>query len=289
MPMALACLPSTRSMASGSMCRRDSCPLRLWLNGRNIDPSRSSGLAGGIEIGADALRNIWVDGKRVASAAFSDDAQRVESPVLMQVFHAERCNFRAAEAHLQAYREDRTGAQPLNGVFRRGVEQSGRIRLGKGERRSFPPVNRRAFHVGDRIVFYMAVALEMLEQAGERREPATDGGGFGLIDLAHDALPGNYGAVVHLAQPVVGLDVQRPHEMLHVELVSTAGAFAFLLGEPDFLLADVGEPGDGTFGVISALTVNPRIIQCALRWNSNVRRQLLRPANLVVSLGRLSG
>ena len=43
--------------------------------------------------------------------------------------------------------------------------------------------------------------------------------------------------MVHLAQLAVGLDdVQRPHEMLHVDLVSTAGAIFFLLGEPDFLL-----------------------------------------------------
>jgi hypothetical protein len=143
----------------------------------------------------------------------------------------------SAGAHLQAYREDRTVAQRLNGVFRRGVEQFGRVRLGKGERRSFPPINRRAFHVGDRIVFYMAVALEMLQQAGERREPAADGGGLSSSISRMMRSQAIYGAVVHLAQLAVGPDdAQRPHEMLHVALVSTAGAFAFLLGEPDFLL-----------------------------------------------------
>ena len=116
--------------------------------------------------------------------------------------------------------------------------------FGKGERRSFLAVNRRAFHVGDRVVFDMVVTLEMFEQAGQRREPAADGGGLGLIDLAHDALPGNHGAVVHLAQLVVGLDMQRPHEVLHVELVGAARAFAFLLGEPDVFFGNVGERSD---------------------------------------------
>ena len=50
--------------------------------------------------------------------------------------------------------------------------------------------------------------------------------------------------VVHIAQLVIGPNHQRPHEMLHVELVSTAGAFAFLLGEPDVLFGNVGERGD---------------------------------------------
>jgi hypothetical protein len=32
--------------------------------------------------------------------------------------------------------------------------------------------------------------------------------------------------------------------MLDIELVSTAGAFAFLLGQPDVLLGNIGEPCD---------------------------------------------
>jgi hypothetical protein len=68
---------------------------------------------------------------------------------------------------------------------------------------------------------------------------------LGLVDLAHDALPGAHGAVVHLAQLVVGLYVQRPHEMLHIELVGAPRSFAFLLGEPDLFLGDIGELGEG--------------------------------------------
>ena len=90
----------------------------------------------------------------------------------------------------------------------------------------------------------MVVTLEMLEQAGQRREPAADGGRLGLIDLARDALPGNHCVVIHLAQFVVGLDAQCPHKMLHVELIGTARAFAFLLGEPDVFSRNVGERGD---------------------------------------------
>ena len=44
-------------------------------------------MAGGFKISADALRDIRVDGKRVASATLPDDAQRVEAAVLMQIFY----------------------------------------------------------------------------------------------------------------------------------------------------------------------------------------------------------
>lgn len=108
-------------------------------------------MAGRGEIGADALRDIGVDGERVAPTAFAHDAQRVEVPVLVKIFHRESREIRAAEAHLQAYRENRAVAQPLNRVFCRGVEQFGRVRLGKSEGRSFPSVNRGAFDICGRL------------------------------------------------------------------------------------------------------------------------------------------
>ena len=71
-------------------------------------------------------------------SAFAHDAQRIEAPVLVQVFHRKRGDFRAAEAHLQAHRENRPVAESFNRVFRRGVEQLARVRLGEGERRFLP-------------------------------------------------------------------------------------------------------------------------------------------------------
>ena len=50
-------------------------------------PVEIVGVASGVEIGADTLRGIGVDGESVASAALPDDAERVEAPVLVQVFH----------------------------------------------------------------------------------------------------------------------------------------------------------------------------------------------------------
>lgn len=41
-PITLACLRSTRSIASECMGRRVSCRFRLWLRGRNNGPSRSA-------------------------------------------------------------------------------------------------------------------------------------------------------------------------------------------------------------------------------------------------------
>jgi len=197
------------------------------------------------QVGSDALGDIRVDGESVASAAFSDDAQRVEAAVLVKIFHGECGDFRAAESNLQAHGENRAVAQAFDRVFRRGVEQLCGIGLGECECRSFPPVDGGAFHLGNRVEIHMVVALEMLEQARQCREPAPDGGRGGVLGFAHDALPGDDGAVVHLAQFVVGRDVKRAHEMLHVELVGAAGALAFLLGEPDVFLGDVGKLGDG--------------------------------------------
>lgn len=102
----------------------------------------------------------------------------------------------------------------------------------------------------------MIVPHEMLEETGECREPAADGRGSGAVDLAHDALPGNHGAMVHLAQLVIGSNHERAHEMLDIELVCAAGALAFLLGEPDVFFGNVGERRDRR--------------QCAGRVNENL-------------------
>lgn len=93
------------------------------------------------------------------------------------------------------------------------------------------------------IGFGVAVPHGMFEQTGKRSEPATDGGRLGLVDLAHNALPGDHRAVVRFAQLVVGCDIHGAHEVLYVELAGAAGTFAFLLGEPDFFFWDVSEAG----------------------------------------------
>src|SRR5262249_24167491 len=83
------------------------------------------------------------------------------------------------------------------------------------------------------------MANKVLEETGQRCQPAADCSGSGAVDLAHNALPGNHGPVVHLSKLDIALDAERLHEVLHVELVSTAGAFAFLLREPDLLLGNL--------------------------------------------------
>jgi hypothetical protein len=62
----------------------------------------------------------------------------------------------------------------------------------------------------------MVVTLEMFEQAGERGEPAPHGGRRRFLDFAHDALPDNDGAVIDLAQLLIGADDQRSHEVPHI-------------------------------------------------------------------------
>jgi len=96
---------------------------------------------------------------------------------------------------------------------------------------------------------------EVFEEARQRREPTPDGRGLSFIDLAHDAFPGNHGAVIHFTQLIVGRDMESPHKVLHVELVSTAGASAFLLGEPNFLFGDVGEPCEGRQSAGESVTI----------------------------------
>ena len=72
-------------------------------------------------------------------------------------------------------------------------------------------------------------------------EPPADRRRRGVLGLAHEALPGDHGAVVDLAQLVGRGDRQRRHEVPHVEPVGPAGAGALLLGEPDFFFGDVGQ------------------------------------------------
>jgi hypothetical protein len=42
-------------------------------------------VAGGVEIGADALRGLRIDRQGFAPAALADDAQRIEAPVLVKI------------------------------------------------------------------------------------------------------------------------------------------------------------------------------------------------------------
>ena len=58
-------------------------------------------MAGRFEIGADTLRDIGMDGERVAPAAFAHDAQAVEATILMQIFNRESGDFRAPQAYLR--------------------------------------------------------------------------------------------------------------------------------------------------------------------------------------------
>lgn len=82
---------------------------------------------------------------------------------------------------------------------------------------------------------------QVLEQAGQRREAVAHRRGGGPLLLAHDPLPGDDGAMIHLAQHVGGGDAERLHEMRHIELVGAAGAGALLAGQPDLFLGDGGE------------------------------------------------
>ena len=91
-------------------------------------------VAGGLQIGADALRGLRVDRQRLAPAALADHAQRIEAPVLVQVADIQRGDLRAAESDLQADRENGAVAQAGERVGRRRVEQLARLRLSRTRR-----------------------------------------------------------------------------------------------------------------------------------------------------------
>jgi hypothetical protein len=61
----------------------------------------------------------------------------------------------------------------------------------------------------------------------------------------HEHARGDHRLVVCLAQLCRRGDPERAHEVLHVELVSAAGARARLLLQPDFFFGDRGEPVEG--------------------------------------------
>ena len=87
------------------------------------------------------------------------------------------------------------------------------------------------------------MAHQVLEQAGERRQPTANRRGRGALDLAHVTFPSDHHPVVHLAQLFVGGDGECRHEMPHVEPVRPAGARAIWLGELDFFLWALGQHG----------------------------------------------
>lgn len=61
--------------------------------------------------------------------------------------------------------------------------------------------------------------------------------------------------MVHLAQLMIGMDIKRAHEVLHVELVRAAGTFAFLLST----LWELGQVKSGApYFSISGLFCSPR-------------------------------
>jgi predicted nucleotidyltransferase len=60
---------------------------------------------------ADALRGGRIDGECIAASAFAHNAQRIKPSVLMEIAHLERDDFRAAQAYLQAHRQNRAVAQ----------------------------------------------------------------------------------------------------------------------------------------------------------------------------------
>ena len=63
--------------------------------------------------------------------------------------------------------------------------------------------------------------------------------------LAHDPLPGDHGAVVHLAELLGAGDPETAQEVRDVATVGTAGPGALLLGQPHHLLRDRGQGVEG--------------------------------------------
>ena len=91
-------------------------------------------MAGCVEIGADSLGDVGVDGKRVAPAAFAGDAQRVVPAVLVQISDRECGDFGAAETDLQTDRQDCPITQSLDGILSWMVKDFPGIRLRKRQR-----------------------------------------------------------------------------------------------------------------------------------------------------------
>ena len=78
----------------------------------------------------------------------------------------------------------------------------------------------------------------MLEQAGQRCQPAACRRGGRALLLAYDPLPRDHRAMVHLAQLLGRRDAEGAHEVRHVLAVGAVGARAFLACKPDFFLGD---------------------------------------------------
>ena len=134
-------------------------------------------MSGSFQISADALGRIRLDGKRVTSAALPDNSHRVEAAVLMEVFHCERRDFRAAKAHLQPDCEDRAVAHSVQRVIRRRIEQQSCLVLQENKGGTVLAVNCRTLDFRDRIFSTWSCRVRSLKrlQSAESLRLTLDG------------------------------------------------------------------------------------------------------------------
>ena len=102
--------------------------------------------------------------------------------------------------------------------------------LRKGECRSFVTVDRRPLDLANRIPRRVAVTHQVLVERRQRCQPPANRRRRRMLGLAHKTLPRDHRFVVGLAQFLGCGDIERAHEVLHVEPVGPLSPFALLLG-----------------------------------------------------------
>jgi hypothetical protein len=199
---------------------------------------------GGVQIGTQPRGGLWVDRQGIAPAALADDAERVKAPVLVQIPNRQAGDLGPPQTNLQTNGENGTVAQPFDRRLVRRVEHLARVGLRERQCRTFVTVDRRPLDLRHRIFCHVAMADQVLEQAGQRGETPADRRWRGALGLAHRAFPGDDGTVIDPPQLLSRGDAERRHEVAHVEPVGAAGAGTLLTAEPDFFFRDVGEARD---------------------------------------------
>ena len=129
-------------------------------------------VAGALEIGADALGGLRVDGERITPAALAGDAQRIEAPVLVKIADIQGGDLGATESDLQADRENGAVAQAGERVVRRRVENFPGLRFRERRRAALVAVDGRPLNVDDgfRVAApCLTRCLNRLDRAARRR------------------------------------------------------------------------------------------------------------------------
>ena len=207
-------------------------------------PVRFVPVAAGGQILGHQAQGARVRGNEAQLAALALHPQMRHAPALLvEIFHAQFGEFLAAQRMEQQHGQD--GAVPfsLERAGRRCREQRARLRIAQRRRLAFQGVDGRALHAFHRVVQHGVAVAQVIEQGGEGRQLAADGGAgehlpFQVGAPGQDMGAGNAAKLLRFDNP------GEAHEAVQVVLVSAPRLGTVQIGKPLGFGRHVGQAGE---------------------------------------------